>query len=254
MHRRALLKSLGLAAASLLCGCASDSEDVIIEQPYVRGRISSRPAKAQRAAPGTGVQRLNLGAERDGVVIVPEGYEAGTPLPLALMLHGAGGRAEYAVRSLRKQDLAMKMIILAVDSRRDTWDLMYGELGDDVEFIDDALDFTFSRYDVDPKHVAIGGFSDGASYAVTLGIANGDLFTHVMAFSPGYMRPPQQVGRPSIFVSHGLEDQILPIDRCSRRMVPALRKAGYRVQYREFDGPHTVPEPVAREALQWFIA
>ena len=38
------------------------------------------------------------------------------------------------------------------------------------------------------------GFSDGASYALSLGAANGDLFTHIAAFSPGFMRPPVSVG------------------------------------------------------------
>ena len=36
--------------------------------------------------------------------------------------------------------------------------------------------------------------------------------------------------------------------------VPQLRRAGYEVLYREFDGPHTVPREVAREALDWFTA
>jgi phospholipase/carboxylesterase len=43
----------------------------------------------------------------------------------------------------------------------------------------------------------------------------------------------------------------LPIDRCSRRLVPALRQAGYRVHYHEFDGGHEVPPPVVEEALGW---
>jgi phospholipase/carboxylesterase len=30
-----------------------------------------------------------------------------------------------------------------------------------------------------------------------------------------------------------------------------LRRAGYDVRYREFDGPHTVPADVAREAVDW---
>ncbi len=36
------------------------------------------------------------------------------------------------------------------------------------------------------------GFSDGASYALSLGVPNGDLFTHIVAFSPGFMRLPDQ--------------------------------------------------------------
>jgi predicted esterase len=43
----------------------------------------------------------------------------------------------------------------------------------------------------------------------------------------------------------------LPIDLTSRRMVPRLRDAGYHVTYREFDGVHAVPTPIAREALEW---
>jgi predicted esterase len=34
--------------------------------------------------------------------------------------------------------------------------------------------------------------------------------------------------------------------------VPQLEREGYEVRYREFDGPHTVPGAVAREALEWF--
>jgi predicted esterase len=88
-----------------------------------------------------------------------------------------------------------------------------------------------SSYAIDPARVAIGGFSDGASYALSLGLTNGDLFSHVLAFSPGFMAPAGQEGSPRIFVSHGTRDAVLPIDRCSRRIVPTLRRAGYDVAY-----------------------
>jgi predicted esterase len=52
-----------------------------------------------------------------------------------------------------------------------------------------------------------------------------------------------------VFVSHGTRDDVLPIDRTSRRIVPALRDDGYDVTYREFDGGHVVPPEVAREAV-----
>jgi len=41
---------------------------------------------------------------------------------------------------------------------------------------------------------------------------------------------------------------------CSRRIVPRLEQAGYDVTYREFDGPHTVPPEMSREAAEWFVA
>jgi phospholipase/carboxylesterase len=82
---------------------------------------------------------------------------------------------------------------------------------------------------------------------------NGDLFSHVIAFSPGFMAPKEQHGSPQIFISHGTHDPVLPIDRCSRRIVPQLQQSGYDVHYREFDGPHTVPLEIAREAVDWFV-
>ncbi|HEX8091215.1 MAG TPA: alpha/beta hydrolase-fold protein, partial [Blastocatellia bacterium] len=123
-----------------------------------------------------------------------------------------------------------------------------------VAFIDRALEHTFQLYNVKPARMAVAGFSDGASYALSLGVANGDLFTHIIAFSPGFLAPASRNGQPRIFVSHGVKDGVLPIDSCSRKIVPRLKHAGYEVRYREFDGPHTVPPEVAREALDWFGA
>jgi hypothetical protein len=97
-----------------------------------------------------------------------------------------------------------------------------------------------------------GIFSDGASYALSLGITNGDLFTHVLAFSLGLMAPAGRTGSPRIFVSHGVRDGVLPIDRCSRSIVPELKRGGYDVLYREFDGEHSISLEIALEAIGWF--
>lgn len=102
---------------------------------------------------------------------------------------------------------------------------------------------------MDPAHIAVEGFSDGASYALSVGITNGDLFTHVIAFSPGFMAPAGQQGLPHLFISHGTRDEVLPINACSRKIMPQVERAGYDVLYREFDGSHTVPPEIAREAL-----
>ena len=80
---------------------------------------------------------------------------------------------------------------------------------------------------------------------------NGNLFTHVAASSPGFFVAEERHGAAKLFVSHGQQDEILPIGTTSRRVVPALKNAGYDVRYREFNGPHTVPPPIAREALEW---
>jgi phospholipase/carboxylesterase len=169
------------------------------------------------------------------------------------MLHGAGGVAQHGISRVEALADRAGLVVLAPPSRRQTWDVILGAFGPDVAFVDEALAATFERCTVDPQRLAVGGFSDGASYALSLGITNGDLFTHVIAFSPGFMAPAHQVGAPRIYVSHGTRDAVLPIDRCSRRLVPALERAGYDVRYHEFDGPHTIPPDIAREAVEWFV-
>jgi phospholipase/carboxylesterase len=129
-----------------------------------------------------------------------------------------------------------------------------GGFGPDVTFLDAALRETFAQLRADPARLGIGGFSDGASYALSLGLANGDLFRWVLAFSPGFAAPPDAVGRPRIYVAHGTEDDVLPIERCSRRLVPRLQAAGYTVRYEEFAGGHSVPDWAAREALGLVLA
>jgi phospholipase/carboxylesterase len=143
--------------------------------------------------------------------------------------------------------------VLAPASRGHSWDLLIGHrYGPDATLIDRALEHTFSRYAIEPTRLAIGGFSDGASYALSLGITNGDLFTHLIAFSPGFMAPAGHTGSPHVFISHGTRDGVLPIGRCSRRIVPELERGGYDVLYREFDGGHKIPPEIALEAVGWF--
>ena len=171
-----------------------------------------------------------------------------------LSLHGASSTARHGLGPFRPVAEETGLIVLAPKSRRGTWDVLRGGYGPDVAFIDRMLAETFARVAVHPEGVAVAGFSDGASYALSLGLTNGDFFRAVMAFSPGFVAPAELRGSPSVFVSHGTKDSVLPIDATSRRIVPELRDAGYEVRYREFDGPHTIPQGIVREAVRWFLS
>jgi phospholipase/carboxylesterase len=222
------------------------------EQAHLTVRPAPLPASAQPAPHG--LRPLGLGQGRDGLIYVPPSYRPEHPAPLVVMLHGAGGNAANALSVLQPHADAAGLLLLAPDSRGSSWDVIRDRYGPDVAFLERALALVFSRYAVDPARVAVGGFSDGASYALSLGVSNGELFTHVLAFSPGFMVPTRQQGRPSIYVSHGTHDAVLPIERCSRRLVPRLQAAGYDVQYVEFEGPHTVPTERVREALSRLLS
>ena len=167
------------------------------------------------------------------------------------MLHGAGGSADRFLKRFADAPAKAGVALLVPASRGSTWDAIGGGMGPDVSFLDRALARVFEMVAVDAARVAIGGFSDGASYALSLGLINGDLFRRVIAFSPGFIVEGAQHGRPQFFISHGTADQILPIDRCSRRIVPDLRARGYQVTFREFAGGHEVPPAIATEALTW---
>jgi phospholipase/carboxylesterase len=223
-----------------------------VDSASSRGRLRARPDPPSSDAARAGLRPLGLGSTRDGLLYVPAGYGAGNMAPLALTLHGAGGDARSGISHFLHLADEAGVVLLAPESRGRTWDVLVGGYGPDVEFIDRALEWAFDRVALDTRRLAITGFSDGASYGLSLGLTNGDLFTHLIAFSPGFMAPATRRGKPPVFVSHGTRDRVLPIERCSRRIVPQLDHAGYRVRYREFDGPHSVPASIAREALHWF--
>lgn len=195
---------------------------------------------------------LKLGDDRDGFVYVPKGYTDEAPLPLLLMFHGAGSTALSVQYALPLAD-EFGVIILAPDSRDErTWDGVLRNWGPDVDFISEAFTQTARRYHVDRARLGVGGFSDGASYALGFGISFGDEFTRVIAMSPGVMQPMAARGKPRIFLSHGTSDPIMPIDATSRVFVTKLKALGYDVTYREYEGRHTPSPPVVREAFEWF--
>ncbi len=218
-------------------------------------RLRARPrenAAAAAAEAPTGLRRLDIATPRDGLLYVPSNYQANQPAPLIGFLHGAGGQAANVLPPIRGLAERTGALLLAPESRGETWDVILRNYGPDVRFIDRALEQVFASYAVDPSHVAIAGFSDGASYALSLGLANGGLFSHILAFSPGFMAPPELRDSPRIFVSHGVHDRVLPIDACSRRLVPRLREADLDVEYHEFDGGHTMPTGIVDRAAAWF--
>jgi phospholipase/carboxylesterase len=232
-----------------------DTENEGAEALAQMGRLGARPRPAVAAAPGpAGEQPLGLDVGRDGLIYVPEDLAPGRPVPLVLLLHGAGGDARQMLTLLRVAADARGLVLLAPESRGRTWDLILQDYGPDVRFIDRALAAAFERQAVDPKRLAIGGFSDGGSYALSLGLSNGGLFGHILAFSPGFMAPTRVEDSPRFFISHGTADRVLPIDRTSRQVVGSLQQFGYEVEYREYSGGHVVPPDIALAAVDWFLA
>jgi len=210
---------------------------------------SARPGLADDLTPG--LYPLKIDTHRDGILYLPAGYRPAAPAPLVVVFHGAGGSGRSADYTFPMAD-ALGLIVLAPDSRDErTWDLVLGEIGPDVEFLGEALRQTMRRVAVDRSRLSLAGHSDGASYSLSFGIGSGDVFQRIIAFSPGVMTPVAAIGKPRLFISHGISDPIMPIDDTSRKFVPRLTNLGYDVTYREYEGRHGVTTPIVREAFEW---
>jgi phospholipase/carboxylesterase len=232
-----------------------DRESMITDRNiYDKGRLTARPDnKATKDSFTTGIQSLGLDGKKDGLMYVPKSYHHDRPAALAVMLHGAGGNAEQGMSLLKQYADDNNIILIAPASRAGTWDIIVNEsFGPDVIFMDQALALAFKRYNIDTSRIAIGGFSDGASYALCIGLTNGDLFSDIIAFSPGFAYTVEPTGKPAVFISHGIKDRVLPIDPCSRRVVPQLKRHGLEVNYIEFDGAHEIPGNISKSAVEGF--
>lgn len=241
LSRRQLLHTASVAAA-----CAATPILAAAES----GRFTTRAAKpTQTLTPGEHVLADNNG--RRSILYVPPSYSATTPAPFFMMLHGASGNGDRTLTQERAAADEHGVILLCASSRSGTWDAIRGDFTHDFETLDGLLQQSFDRCNIDPARMAVGGFSDGASYGISLGLINGDFFTHVIAHSPGFIIANNWHGKPKVFVSHGRQDEVLPFDRCGAVINARLQKEGYNPRFDVFDGGHTASPELRSAALAW---
>ncbi len=198
----------------------------------------------------------------NATLFVPASYAPETPAPFALVLHGAGGAGDRLLR--RFTDLAERagVILLALDSAGRTWDVVdafsrrgVAEPGfkSDPPRIDDALEKAFAQFAIDPARVAVCGFSDGASYALSLAVYNPELFGAALAFSPGGITEPPAGPRSRIFIAHGDRDRIIPVETTTQNLAPGLRQLGFKVDVEVFEGDHELKPALIADGFQWWL-
>jgi phospholipase/carboxylesterase len=222
--------------------------------PSLLGRLSFTHAEPSKGPLPPGRHRLGLTEDRDAVLFVPDSLsESSDTVALFVMFHGAGGFPEKVLPFIEAHAQQHGFLVLAPHSTYPTWDLVIGGNGPDLERLHQALTEVTSRFRVDRRHVAFAGFSDGASYALSIGVTNGDIASHVIAFSGGFFSVFIQEGAPKVFIAHGLEDEQLPIATSGRANAAKLKAAGYDVEYVEFNGLHAIQPPVVERAVAFFL-
>ena len=213
-----------------------------------------------RARPSVTAPALPAGETvlANGAVAYRAAKAPGGPLPLLIMLHGAGGYPQGLLQKMEPLADKLGVILVTPHSVGRTWDLIENMQTDDQPWqgpdatrLDHSLEDLFRRAAVDPKHVVLVGFSDGASYALSLGLSNPKLFTAVVALSPGIVAPQTRIDhRQLVFIAHGRSDRVLPFD-ATKDIADALLRSGANVRFRPFDGDHQIDPESLTEALEW---
>ncbi|ABR88705.1 esterase [Janthinobacterium sp. Marseille] len=217
------------------------------------GRLSFTHASPTKSPLQPGRNFLGIAEERDAVLYVPTGLESNAAVPLLVMFHGAGGSAEKVLPFLEEHAERNKFLLLVPQSMYVTWDIVIGGNGPDIQRLGQALTEVASHYLIDQEHFGFAGFSDGGSYSLSTGITNGDLVSHVIVFSGGFMSVFMQEGAPKVFISHGLVDEQLPIETSARPHAAKLKAAGYDVELVEFNGNHSIQPPIVALAVEFFL-
>ena len=123
--------------------------------------------------------------------------------------------------------------------------------GKDLKALDTSLADLFTKVAVDPAQIGMMGFSDGATYALSVGTANPELFKRVIVFSPG----PAYLGKSApdqyVFISHGEEDKVLSYAN-ARGFASKLRVRHVPVEFEKFTGGHEVPKAIQEKAFAFF--
>ncbi|WP_353154253.1 esterase [Herminiimonas fonticola] len=221
--------------------------------PSLMGRLSFAHTQPTKPPLQPGRHSLGIAEERDTFLYVPNGLEEEVAVPLMVLFHGGGGSAEKVAHFLEQHAEQNQFLLMVPQSIYPTWDIVIGGNGPDLHRLNTALAKVAEHYFIDPDRFCFAGFSDGGSYAMSIGLTNGDLVTHVVVFSGGFMSVFMQEGAPHIFITHGLSDEQLPIETSGRPNAQKMKAAGYDVTYLEFNGNHSIQPPIVDLAVKFFL-
>ena len=184
--------------------------------------------------------------------------------PVVILLHGAGGDGRRLIENLRAEADASGFVLLAPKSAGRTWDMIeamafmpararsFRFAGGDSARIQRTFAHLRQRARLTPGRVALAGFSDGASFALSLGPAQPGLYDLLIGFSPGFIVRPESIsGRQPAFVAHGRADPVLSFERSGERVASQLGAAGHPVTFHPFDGGHFMPPDAVAAAFRF---
>lgn len=245
MRRRASVIA-AIVAATLLAA----TQPLAARSP--RLAIASATAPALRE----GVSRI-----ADGALAYRPPGPGDAPRPLLLLFHGAGGSAARMLEGMIPEAQRCGCLLLALSSQGATWDLVTATaaarrrerparldslFGEDAGRVERALSALLGSPSVDRRRIVMIGFSDGASYALSLALANPGLVRGAVAIAPGFHVEPGAIDPAQrLFIAHSPEDRVLPFAYSRDRIAASLRSAGFDPILHPYRGGHVFdPEAV----------
>ena len=246
-----------MVISGALAGCGSSDGELRGEASSVGAAARTDEVRVPRSGGGSGrcdpgEHPLRLGDGRVARMRVTPGSSTKSR-GLILAFHGAGGSPREGLFVFREAWEQPGLVLLAPGALGSTWSALHDREDRDLETVNRALAETWRRCRIDPRRVAVGGFSDGATHALSIGLQNGGIFHSVMALSPGGLLDVAHRGNPRMFIAHGTGDDVLPYARTRRAIVAVLEGSGYRVTFRSFAGGHEVPTSISRAAVRWYL-
>lgn len=244
-------------------------------------KLDTKPRSREPAEPPspTGFVHVEQGESR-AILLTPEEIDPERRYPLITVLHGAGRQDEILARAYRDEPDRRQALFLIPRSFHPTWDLIAcnerwklaaaggreadvsGSLRPDLDFLEYAYDLIWRRYPIDLERQGLVGYSDGASYALSYGLSNPQIFRAVMAWAAGFAvldidgpgAEERDLQKPDVLLEYGTHDPLFPFEQIALPMRARLEASGYTVEFQvDQGGRHWPPSDVQPEALDWFF-
>lgn len=119
------------------------------------------------------------------------------------------------------------------------------------------LDEVVAHYAINPKQIILMGFSQGSSMAYSIALTEPHRLSAMVAMSGRLpderllkLASPEQLIHLSVFVSHGIYDQILSIQN-GRESAARLRELQVKVTYKEYPMAHQISPECLSDISLW---
>ncbi len=197
-------------------------------------------------------------SERGGFSFyVPETYDGTRDWPLVVALHGGSGNGRDFIWTWLREARSRKFLLLAPTSLGSTWSFN----GPDVDgsALKSIVEHIGETWRIDRTRILLTGLSDGATYSLFSGLAEGSIFTNLAPVS-GVLHPAnlsngnltRAVNRP-IYLTHDALDWMFPV-QVAQMARDELEKAGAQLVYREIENlSHTYPREENGRIIEWFL-